>query len=70
MHGVNRTVTPQYIEACDVRRRRVERTLAILYTATNGPDDLFMDALEGYIEGVLTIDEIESRVDELKYLGV
>ena len=70
MPDVKKTITPQYIETCDVRRHRVERILAILYTATNGPDNLFMDALEDYIEGVLTIDELESRVDEFKYLGL
>ena len=30
------------IDSCESRRRSVERVLAILYTATNGPDETFM----------------------------
>lgn len=60
----------EHIETCEVRRRRVERALAVLYTATNGPNALFMDALEQYIEGSITLVELEQNVDNLVYLEV
>ena len=59
-----------YLEACEERRKSVEKTLAVLLTATNGPDESFMDALDSYIFGKITLDELESNVDQLTYLGV
>ena len=58
------------IDSCESRRRSVERVLAILYTATNGPDETFMNVLDSYISGEITLKEMETRVDRLEYLGV
>ena len=58
------------IDSCEIRRRSVERVLAILYTATNGPDETFMNVLDSYISGEITLKEMETRVDRLEYLGV
>lgn len=60
----------EYIKACEDRRKSVERVLAILFTATNGPDTTFMDVLESYIYGEITLEEMETKVDSLEYLGV
>ena len=56
--------------ACEERRKSVERALAILYTATNGPDPVFMDVLESYILGKISLEEMEARIDRLEYLEV
>lgn len=50
------------------RRKSVERCLAILLTATNGPDELFMNALGSYIEGEISLFELEKKVDRLEYI--
>ncbi len=63
-------IDDNYIIACENRRRSVERVIAILLTATNGPDEIFMEVLESYISGKITLEEIEMRVDRLEYLGV
>ena len=42
--------------------------MAILYTATEGPNELFMEALAQYMDGSLTLDELEERVDRLEYI--
>ena len=55
------------IDSCESRRRSVERVLAILSTATNGPDETFMKVLDSYISGEITLKEIETRVDRLEY---
>ena len=59
-----------YMEACEKRRESVEKALAIIYTSTNGPDEVFLNVLESYILGKISLTEIEKRVDQLKYLGV
>lgn len=58
-----------YLEACEQRRNSVEKTLAILLTATKGPDEVFMDALDSYIFGQITLEDLETKVDKLAYLG-
>lgn len=60
----------EYIDACEARRKSVERVLAILLTATDGPDEVFMSVLESYILGKITLEEMNVRVDRLEYLGV
>ena len=55
-------------DAKEKRRRSVERCLAILLTATEGPNEMFMDALEEYIEGRISLSEMEKRVDRLEYI--
>lgn len=42
--------------------------MAILLTSTNGPDERFMEALEDYINGHITLEEMEAKVDGLEYL--
>ena len=59
----------EYVAACERRRKSVERVMAILLTATNGPDESFMRVLESYIDGKISLEEIEMRVDRLEYLG-
>lgn len=58
------------ISAAEERKKSVERCIAILLTATAGPDELFMDALEKYVDGSLSLAELEQRVDRLEYIGV
>lgn len=62
-------VDTEYIDGCEKRRESVERVLAILFTATNGPDERFMGVLDTYIEGKITLKEMEEKVDRLVYLG-
>lgn len=59
-----------YVTACENRRKSVERVMAILLTATQGPDETFMGVLESYIEGKISLEDMEKRVDRLEYLGV
>ncbi len=56
--------------AKEERRKSVQRCLAILLTATDGPNEAFMDALEAYIEGNISLSEMEKKVDRLEYIGV
>ena len=63
-------VNEEYIEACERRRKGVEKALAIVLTATNGPDEIFMDVLDSYIFGKISLEEMETRIDRLEYLGV
>lgn len=46
----------------------MERALAITLTATEGPNELFMNALESYISGEITLEELEQNVDNFEYL--
>ena len=57
-------------DAREERRKSVQRCMAILLTATDGPNEMFMDALEAYIEGNISLSEMEKRVDRLEYIGV
>lgn len=57
-----------YIDACERRKKSVERALAIMLTATNGPDEAFMGVLDSYVAGKITLKEIEARVERLEYL--
>lgn len=63
-------VDTEYIDGCEKRRKRVERMLSILFTTTNGPDERFMEVLDTYIEGKITLKEMEEKVDRLEYLEV
>lgn len=56
-------------DAKEERRKSVERCLAFLLTAIEGPNDLFMEALDAYIEGQISLSEMEKRVDRLEYIG-
>ena len=50
------------------RRKSVERCLAIIFSATKGPNELFIDALNAYIEGEISLSELEEKVDRLDYI--
>ena len=42
-------ISQSYVEACEARRKSVENAMAIMLSATNGPDELFMEVLDSYI---------------------
>lgn len=63
-------INENYIIACDKRRKSVENAMAIMLSATNGPDDLFMEALDSYIFGKISLEEMELKIDKFEYLGV
>lgn len=63
-------IDQNYIAACDERRKSVENAMAIILSATNGPDDLFMEVLNSYIFGKITLEEMEMRINQFEYLGV
>lgn len=58
------------VEVCEARRKSVENAMAIMLSATNGPDELFMEVLDSYIFGKITLEEMEVRIDRFEYLGV
>ena len=60
-------ISQTYVEACDARRKSVENAMAIILSATNGPDELFMEVLDAYIFGKITLEEMEARIDRLEY---
>lgn len=62
-------ISQSYIEACDKRRKSVENAMAIMMSATNGPNELFLDVLDAYIFGKITLEEMETRIDRFEYLG-
>jgi len=47
----------------------VENAMAIMLSATNGPDELFLEVLESYILGEITLEEMERRIDQFEYLA-
>ena len=61
-------INSNYINDYENRINSVERSLAIILSATNGPDKTFMNALNDYIEGEITLSELEQNVDSLSYL--
>lgn len=61
-------INEHYVELCNRRKRGVERALAIIYSATNGPNDMFLEALELYIDGKMSLVEMERRIDNFEYL--
>ena len=61
-------INSNYLNDYENRRKSVERALAIVLSATNGPDKTFMNALNDYIEGKITLSELEQNVDSLSYL--
>lgn len=57
-----------YVRKCQEREFQVEQMLGIIYSATDGPDDKFSEALKKYIDGSLTLNELEANVNNLKYI--
>lgn len=62
-------ISQSYVETCDARRKSVENAMAIMLSATNGPDELFLEVLDSYIFGKITLEEMEVRIDRFEYLG-
>lgn len=62
-------ISQSYVEACAARRKSVENAMAIILSATNGPDELFLKVLDSYIFGEITLEEMEERIDRFEYLG-
>ena len=62
-------INQSYLEACEARRKSVENAMAIMLSATNGPDELFLEVLDAYIFGKITLEEMEVRIDRFEYLG-
>ena len=56
------------IDPKEERRKSVQRCMAILLTATDGPNEAFIEALNDYIEGRITLSEMEKRIDRLEYI--
>lgn len=52
----------------ELRRRHVERALAVVTTANEEPNTAFRAALEQFVAGELSLEELERRVDALAYL--
>ena len=59
----------EYIAACEKRRKSVEKALAIVLSATNGLNERFMKVLEDYIEGKISLEEMEAGIERMKYLN-
>ncbi len=62
-------INQSYVEACEARRRSVEDAMAIMLSATNGPDEVFLEVLDSFIFGKITLEEMEARIDRFEYLG-
>ena len=56
------------ISECEARRKSVENAMAIMLSATDGPDEVFMEVLNSYIFGKITLEEMEARIDRFEYL--
>lgn len=61
-------INQSYVEACEARRRSVEAAMAIMLSATNGPDEVFLEVLDSFIFGKITLEEMEARIDRFEYL--
>lgn len=67
--GKEMLINQSDLKACEARRKSVEKAMAIMLSATNGPDDLFMEVLDSYILGEISLEEIEQRIDRFEYLA-
>ena len=67
--GDKKLISQSDVEACEARRKSVENAMAIMLSATNGPDELFLEVLDSYIFGEITLEEMEVRIDRFEYLG-
>lgn len=50
------------------RRKSVENAMAIMLCTTEGPDETFKKALDSYILGEITLEEMEERINRFEYL--
>ena len=58
------------VEACEARRKSVENAMAIMLSATSGPDEAFLEVMNSYIFGEMTLEELEERIDQFEYLEI
>ena len=66
--GKEMHISQSDIKACEARKKSVENVMAIMLSATNGPDELFLETLDSYIYGEITLDEMEERINCFEYL--
>ena len=68
LSGKGMLISQSDVEACEARRRSVENAVAIMLSASNGPNELFLEILDSYIFGKITLEEMEERIDRFEYL--
>lgn len=61
-------MSDQYAKECEARRKIVANTLAVVMTATQGPNGAFKKALDDYISGRLSFEELQERTNRMEYL--
>ena len=61
-------MTEEMIKEMEFRRKVVARSLAISCTAANAPTESFMRALDEYVEGTLTLEQLNENIDAMMYL--
>lgn len=66
--GKEMLINQSDLKACEARRKSVEKAMAIMLSASNGPDELFLEVLDSYIFGDITLDEMEERINRFEYL--
>lgn len=66
--GEEMRISQSDVKACEARKKSVENVMAIMLSATNGPDELFLEVLDSYIYGKITLDEMEERINCFEYL--
>lgn len=50
------------------RRKAVNNALGILLTAANMPNENYLNALDDFVMGKITIEELDQRVHQLEYI--
>lgn len=58
------------IEEMKKRRDAVDTALGITLTAASMPNQRYLDALDDYVAGKITLEELDENVHNLKYLYV
>lgn len=58
------------IEEMKKRRDAVDTALGITLTAAPMPNQRYLDALDDYVAGKITLEELDENVHNLKYLYV
>lgn len=58
----------KYLQECEERRKIVANTLAVGLTATEGPNEAFLNALDDYIAGRLSLEELTERTKQMEYV--
>jgi len=61
-------ISQSEVEECEERRKSVENAMAIMLSATNGPDEVLLEVLNAYIFGKITLEEMEQSIDRFEYL--